>query len=271
MGRFARAPQTSKRLVAEWRSQQTAARELRGTQRSSANNQVTLTQRALRSLNAELHRLYGTPHLGNLSDPTGEFVYIMLARKTPERAYQSAFRAIKASGNWEHVAGLSQPELSSVIRGCGLETKKARAILKGLSRINARFGAFDLRRAAPLSDTALLEFLSSLPEVGPKSALCIMLYAFRRPVFPVDAHVGRVLARLGILDSSVPGLRAMDHKRRQRALACAVPPDLRYGLHVNLLVHGRTICRALNPRCADCSLLGRCIYGQERSASARCC
>lgn len=262
MGRHARAPEIGQRSVDRWRAAEVARRAPHDSQRKAASR-LARCEHALRRLNAELHDIYGTPHLGNLSDPTDEFVYIVLARKTPERAYQSAFRRLKASGDWSWVAACAPQDIASAIHGCGLEQKKARAILEGLATIKVRFGAIDLRRASSLPDDELLQFLSSLPEIGPKSALCVMLYSFGRPVFPVDAHVGRVLARLGILNASVPGLDSMDHKAKQRALADAVPPDLRYGLHVNLLSHGRATCRATNPLCERCPLWKSCSYAQS--------
>ena len=61
----------------------------------------------------------------------------------------------------------------------------------------------------------------------------------RPPAFPVDAHVGRVLERLGLFRALGIDLEGTDHKAKQRLLWNAVPPALRYSLHVNLLVHGR--------------------------------
>ena len=50
--------------------------------------------------------------------------------------------------------------------------------------------------------TRPLAFLCTLPEIGPKSAACVMMCSLDRPAFPVDAHVGRVLERLGIFRRS---------------------------------------------------------------------
>ena len=69
-----------------------------------------------------------------------------------------------------------------------------------------------------------------------------MMCSLDRPAFPVDAHVGRVLERLGALRRVGIELAGRDHKVKQRLLWDAVPPALRYPLHVNLLVHGRSVC-----------------------------
>lgn len=209
-----------------------------------------------------LHTTYGTPHLGNLADPTDELVYIILSRKTRESAYRAVFAQLRARGTWEQIADLSEVELARVLRGGGLEAKKARALRSALGSLRDRFGVVSLEGARGLGDDELFELLCGLPEVGPKSARCIMMYSFGRTTFAVDTHVGRVLARLGTTAPLTGDLTSHDHKRRQQLLADAIPPDLRFSLHVNLIVHGRTVCRAIAPQCDSCVLLHRCGYGQ---------
>lgn len=230
----------------------------------------------LRDIARTLHYAYGTQHLGNWMDPTDEFVYIILSRKTAERASVPAFQALKRAASWESILAIGQAGICRTISGCGLEGKKAAAIHGGLLAVARRFGCPDLSCARGLSDEALLDFLISLPEVGPKSALCVMLYSFGRPTFPVDAHVGRVLARLGCFSTLGVNLSPMGHKTRQRVLEDAVPPDLRYGLHVNLIAHGRSVCHARNPACNSCMLKVHCSHSSgipdhKRSLSCISC
>ena len=54
---------------------------------------------------------------------------------------------------------------------------------------------------------------------------------------------GRVLSRLGPYRELGLDLDGLDHKQLQAILANLVPPDLRYSLHVNLVCHGREVCR----------------------------
>ncbi len=259
----AHSPELSQEEVAAWRSAQRRRLINGGFSRGAARYRLGQVEDLLRTIAEALHREYGTPHLGNWQDPTDEFVFIVLSRKTAERAYQPAFRALKAAGDWDRVSRMDREELIRQIHGCGLEGKKAAAILEGLQCIRERFGAADLSRAAGLSDSELFEFLAGLPEVGPKSARCVMLYSFGRSTFPVDAHVGRVLARLGCFRRFGIELEDLNHKIRQRLLAETVPPDLRYGLHVNLIEHGRSLCRALEPDCERCPLVLLCDHGRD--------
>jgi endonuclease III len=79
-----------------------------------------------------------------------------------------------------------------------------------------------------------------------------------RPAFPVDAHVGRVLERLQVFRVLGTELGGTDHKVKQKLLWDAVPPALRYSLHVNLLVHGRVTCLPKRPRCRSCVIVDAC-------------
>jgi DNA (cytosine-5)-methyltransferase 1 len=79
-----------------------------------------------------------------------------------------------------------------------------------------------------------------------------------RSVFPVDTHVGRVLQRMGPYRELGLDLKGLDHKKLQAVLANIVPPNLRRSLHVNLVVHGREVCRAVGPECGRCDLRKFC-------------
>lgn len=257
MATFSKPPKVSRRTLTLWRAR--AAEHLaRGIDRERTS--VSSYERGLRRLSRRLHAAYGTPNLGNRTDPTDELVYIILSRKTREQAYQAAFKRLKRVGPWARVVALGKRRLEGVLRGGGLESKKALALLRSLTAVEHEFGHMDLRRARFLPDEQLYAFLAKLPEVGPKSALCIMLYAFARPVFPADAHVGRIVSRLGAVKAWTGDLQKADHKQRQAVLVDAIPPDLRYALHVNLVSHGRTVCLAVRPRCGQCVLARDCAY-----------
>lgn len=260
MTAHSRPPRVLASEIDGWRSAMLRSLPQRGVATTRAAVTLENLERGLRRAARLLHGQYRTPHLGNWRDPTAEFVFIVLSRRTAERAYLPAFQALQGLGGWDHVANLSAAEIAVLILGCGLEGKKALALSGGLLTIRERLGACDLSRAGDQEDSGLYEFLSTLPEIGPKSALCVMLYSFGRAVFPVDAHVGRILARLGVLATILPGLSMMDHKKRQRVLLDPVPPDLRYSLHVNLICHGRTMCHAIAPKCGKCFLRDECQY-----------
>jgi endonuclease III len=206
-----------------------------------------------------LHRAYGSPDLGNKQDPVDELVYIILSRRTREGAYQAAFAALKAKyATWEGLAGASEDEIEEVISFSGLGRRKARSLKLALGALIERFGRCTLDPTSEWQDDETRDFLCTLPEIGPKSAACVMMCSLDRPAFPVDAHVGRVLERLDIFRHVGIDLRGRDHKVKQHLLWDAVPPPLRYPLHVNALVHGRNVCLAHRPRCGGCVIAQFC-------------
>lgn len=209
----------------------------------------------LREVARILAVLYGTPDLGNKPDPTDELVYIILSRKTPEKAYQEAFTALKKRfPRWDDLLDAPRSEVEKIVSPGGLAGKKATSLFGALKIIRETFGPCSLDHAREWPDDRLEAFLVSLPEIERKSAYCIMMYSFGRQVFPADTHVGRVLARLGPYRELGLELRGLDHKKLQKVLADLVPPPLRYSLHVNLIEHGRAVCRATKPLCEECEL-----------------
>jgi endonuclease-3 len=91
--------------------------------------------------------------------------------------------------------------------------------------------------------------------VGPKTAACVLVFSMGRAAFPIDTHVHRVATRLGWLPPNTTADKA------HLLLAPEVPPDIRYDLHLALITHGRTICRAQRPQCGACILRDLCAYG----------
>jgi endonuclease-3 len=81
-----------------------------------------------------------------------------------------------------------------------------------------------------------------------------------KPAFPVDTHVHRVTKRLGWIRPQAGADEA--HK----VLRELVPDDYMLDLHVNLISHGRFICRADGnggPKCGECFLRKLCAYGKN--------
>jgi len=85
-----------------------------------------------------------------------------------------------------------------------------------------------------------------------------------RKVFPVYTHVGRVLSRLGPYRELGLSLKAWTQATAS-SLADLIPPNLRYSLHVNLIAHGRQICRSQRPLCTGCELKNFCsVYRRNQ-------
>jgi DNA (cytosine-5)-methyltransferase 1 len=223
----------------------------------------------LREIAHTLALLHGSPDLGNKPDPVDELVYIILSRKTRESAYQDAYEKLKRGfPTWDAALDTTREEIEKLIWSSGLSEQKAGSIFGALNIIRDTFGSCSLDKAKDWSDQELEEFLCSLPEVQKKSAYCVMMYAMGRAVFPVDTHVGRLMARVAptrILGIDLDGL---DHKKLQTVLSDLVPPALRYSLHVNMVTHGRETCKARSAACGDCEISRFCRHHRDAQVQA---
>jgi endonuclease III len=148
-----------------------------------------------------------------------ELVYIILARKTREDAYQATFDALKARlARWDQLLGAPREVVSGLVHSGGLSGKKTASLYGALGKLRDTFGSCTLEPVRDWADDQLERFLCSLPEISRKSAYCIMMYALGRRVFPVDTHVGRVLSRLGPYRELGLSLTGLDH---MKLCACA--------------------------------------------------
>jgi len=219
----------------------------------------------LREIARILAQMYGSPDLGNKKDPVDELVYIILSRKTREDAYQRSYDLLKKRfASWDELLAAPRKTVEKLVHSGGLSQKKTASLFGALAVLKKTFGRCTLKPARNWPDEKLETFLCSLPEIERKSAYCIMVYSFGREVFPADTHVGRILSRLGIYCELGFTLDGQDHKQLQHSLAELIPPILRYSLHVNLIEHGRAVCRAQNPLCAECEISNFCDYSRQR-------
>jgi endonuclease-3 len=187
-----------------------------------------------------------------------EVVATVLSQHTSDRNSERAFAQLKAAfPDWEQVLSAPERQVADAIRCGGIADQKARRIQQILAAIREREGRVDLSRLHDLDDAAVEEYLTSLPGIGPKTAACVLVFSMGRPAFPVDTHVHRVATRLGWIP---PGTTA---EKAYRLLSEAVPPGIRYDLHLALIGHGRAVCKAQRPRCDACVLRAECAYDRE--------
>ena len=93
--------------------------------------------------------------------------------------------------------------------------------------------------------------LVTLPGVGRKTANVVRSVAFRLPGLPVDTHVTRLSHRLGLTSHDDP-------VKIELELNGYLPASERGDFSLRMILHGRRICLARTPRCADCVLENIC-------------
>jgi endonuclease III len=202
--------------------------------------------------------MYGRPRNRPHGDPATELVRTLLSQNTNDRNRDVAYGRLRERfPSWEAVRDAPPSEVIEAIRPGGLAQQKGPRIQQILHRIGDPIELSWLARAP--RDEAIA-YLTDLPGVGRKTAACVQLFAFGVPEIPVDTHVYRVGARLGLFPSNASLARAHDEM-----LAITDPGDA-YELHMNLIRHGREICRPL-PLCDQCGLRRMCPWWRANRRS----
>lgn len=100
--------------------------------------------------------------------------------------------------------------------------------------------------------------LVQLPGVGRKTANVITSVVDQQPNMAVDTHVFRVSARIGLTTNAKTPLAT------EKQLIQHIPQHLIHKAHHWLILHGRYICVARNPKCGECGLRPACRYYQKQ-------
>jgi endonuclease-3 len=199
-----------------------------------------------------LEEHYGIPEARQI-DPVDLLVATILSQNTTDKNSLRAFGRLK-SFYPDYDALLCAPvsEIEEKIRVGGLSEMKARRIKESLAKIKTHAGTISLDFLKDMEPKEAKEYLWSLPGIGPKTAAVVLLFAFGNPLMPVDTHVFRVSKRLGLVpeDASI--------EAAQSVLEKITPPNKYISLHINLIRHGRRICKARNPIHSNCALRELC-------------
>ena len=207
-----------------------------------------------------LERAYGVPaNKWTDWDVLDMLVAVILSQATSDANSDRTFDALKRRfPTWDAVLRAREQTLADTIRLGGLANQKAAVIRNLLRQVKERHGSFDLSflRALPAKDA--VNYLAQFRGVGPKTAACTLLFACGTEVFPLDTHIFRVLRRVGLIPARCSDEFAHEVMNR------VVPQGKFYSLHVNLIRHGRKLCRPREPVCERCPIVEYCDYGQER-------
>jgi len=150
------------------------------------------------------------------------------------------------------LAASNPEEVFTYIRSISYPNNKSKHLV-GLARmLETEFGS---------EVPAKQEDLQRLPGVGRKTANVIASVIFNQPAMAVDTHVFRVSHRLGLV-----GAKATTPLAVEKELVKYIPSGLIHKAHHWLILHGRYICVARNPKCGECPLSSFCKYYEEKVA-----
>ncbi|NOX56183.1 MAG: endonuclease III [Planctomycetes bacterium] len=207
-----------------------------------------------RALCRRLRKCYGPVRARQRRPVLDQLIATILSQHTSDRNSHAAFERVRDGfRDWEAVRQASVNRIATAIRSAGLSNQKAPRIKAILEDIHQRHGSLSLEFLRDWPDEEAMEYLCRMPGVGPKTAACVLLFACGKPVLPVDTHVHRVSRRLGLIEARTSAEKAHTELARQ------VPRELVLEFHVQLIRHGRQVCRARNPICDACVLRDRCL------------
>jgi endonuclease III len=205
---------------------------------------------------------YGPRVLRANGDPISELIGTILSQNTSDTNTARSMASLRAAfPNWEDRQDGATGDVVDAIRSGGLANRKAPRIQAIIREVLARRGNTDLTFLGDLPLTEAKAWLTSMSGIGPKTAACVLLFSLGRPAMPVDTHVHRVSLRLGLVPPKTTP------ERTQTALETLLGDDADrvYAVHVEMISHGRQICRALRPQCTICPLREHCDYVRNQT------
>ncbi|KAK7685509.1 hypothetical protein QCA50_011374 [Cerrena zonata] len=191
---------------------------------------------------------------GSVPNVLESLIGTILSQNTAGRNSTAAKRSLDETfgkNNFEAIATAPRAEVVEAIRRGGLANKKAGVIQTVLKEVKDRYGEYSLQHLAgimeqntevsetkdksrsSISNEEAMSELISFEGVGPKTASCVLLFCLGRSSFPVDTHVFRLARLLGWVPLKADRVTAQAH------LDLTIPDELKYGLHVLMVSHGK--------------------------------
>lgn len=153
----------------------------------------------------------------------------------------------------ESLAKAPVEQVYELIKSCSYPNNKAKN-LSGMATMLVN----DFKGIVP-SD---IEEMQKLPGVGRKTANVIASVVFNLPAMAVDTHVFRVSNRIGLTTNSRTPLET------EKELVKYIPENKLSIAHHWLILHGRYVCIARKPKCAECGIKEVCKYYKKITSKA---
>ena len=149
----------------------------------------------------------------------------------------------------EAMAGADIADVENYVHSCGFYKHKARDIVLACQMLLERHDG---------KVPGTMEELLKLPGVGRKTANVILSVVFNQAAMAVDTHIFRVSNRIGLTNNSKTPLET------EKTLIRHIPQDLVPRAHHWLILHGRYVCTARAPKCAECGISQFCKYYSQK-------
>lgn len=167
---------------------------------------------------------------------------VLSAQATDKSVNKATAPLYKKVRTPEQMLLLGEEGLITYIKSIGLYRSKARHVIALSEKLIAEYGS-----AVP----GTREELMSLPGVGRKTANVILNVVYNQPTMPVDTHLLRICPKMGLAEGTTP-------EQVEESLLKRIPTQYMQHAHHWLILHGRYICTARSPKCAECPVNDLC-------------
>jgi endonuclease-3 len=189
------------------------------------------------------------------TDPFELIVAVILsAQCTDKRVNMITPELFRRFPGAKEMAEADTDEILQYVKTCSYPNSKAK-YLKAMSEVLIK----EFNNTVPSDISELQE----LPGVGRKTANVIAAVIFNKATMPVDTHVFRVSARIGLTNNARTPLTA------EKQLTANIPEKLIPLAHHWLILHGRYICKARKPFCQKCGISNYCKYYKQQNKQLR--
>ena len=189
----------------------------------------------------------------NYSNPFELIVAVILsAQCTDKRINQVTPKLFKDFPTPGALAAASSDTIFNYIRSVSYPNNKAKHLVNMANMLLSDFNG-----VIPSE----IEQLVKLPGVGRKTANVVASVIYEKPAMAVDTHVFRVSNRLGLTKAKTP-------LQSEQQLVKHIPQEFIATAHHWLILHGRYICLARNPKCGECPLTHWCRFYKTQVISA---
>ena len=182
----------------------------------------------------------------NYENPFQLLVAVMLSAQCTDKRVNMVTPALFAAyPTPQAMAKASKEEVLKYISSVSYPNSKAEHLVGMAKKLTEEYGG-------EVPDN--IGDLQTLPGVGRKTANVVCAVIWQQPTMAVDTHIFRVSERLGLTTGSKNPLQT------ERQLVKYIPETIIPKAHHWLLLHGRYVCQARKPKCADCGLQNYCRY-----------
>jgi endonuclease-3 related protein len=213
-----------------------------------------------RQIHDKLLKYYGPQHWWPAKTPFEVMVGAILTQNTAWTNVEKAIANLRQAKvlNAQAIADLPADALAELIRPSGYFNIKAKRLQNFCRWYLAQGG---LKALQQRDTTELRHALLSVNGVGPETADDMLVYAFERPVFVIDAYTRRLFSRIGLIG----GDEGYEHLREQVEQAFVRDKSRlrRFNeLHALIVIHAKAHCRK-QPACKGCPLSTDCQVGRD--------